>query len=61
MTLQSDFAKLQAEYNKLIYHYMRFTENGVKGESSEVRKSLSAIAATCKEMRASTQAHREKM
>ena len=61
MTLPADFAKLQAEMNKLIYHYTRFTEKGIKGESSEVRKSLMNIINTSKEMRASTQAHKEKM
>jgi hypothetical protein len=61
MTVQSDFAKLQSEFNTLIYHYTRFTEKKVKGESTDVRKALSSIAAICKEMRASTQEHREKM
>ena len=61
MTVQSDFEKLQSEFNTLTYHYIRLTKNGVKGESSEVRKALSAIAVTCKSMRASTQDYRAKM
>lgn len=61
MGLEQDFQTLQSQYNALVYHYHRLTEKKVKGEATQVRKRLSEIASTCKDMRKSTQEYKEKM